>query len=76
MGVVAGFTIPLVLSILGVIFGAIARGRNPKSSTNGKLALAGLVVGIVGLVLIVAIVAAVIAFGLAISAGAFGWAFE
>lgn len=45
-GILGFFLIPIIGSIIAIIFGAIARSREPQSST-GK---AGLVLGIVGII--------------------------
>lgn len=42
--------LPIVLDLLGIIFGAVALRRNPKGTTSRNLAMAGLIVGIVVLV--------------------------
>lgn len=69
--IVGIFFFQIILPILGIIFGAVARSRNPKDSTNGKLALAGLIIGIIVLVLSVLVVVILIALGtMAVGAGA------
>jgi hypothetical protein len=49
IGVIAGF----ILSVLAIIFGALARGDTAKDPTLGgrSMATAGLILGIVGLLL-------------------------
>lgn len=48
---------PLLLSILAIIFGAVARKRNPHANTSSKLALAGLIIGIITVVITILMIA-------------------
>jgi hypothetical protein len=53
----------IVLGILAVVFGVIGRNRARRSeATNGGVAIAGLVIGAVGLVLAVVLLAAGLTF--------------
>lgn len=72
--IVGIFFLQIILPILGIVFGAVARGRNPKDSTNGKLALAGLIVGIIVLVLSILAVIAIVMLGFAVGTEAYGLA--
>jgi len=53
LGIIGLFIVPLILSILAIIFGVQARGdtsRDPSLGGRG-MATSGLVLGIIGLVL-------------------------
>lgn len=52
------FVLPIILDVLGIIFGAIALRRNPKGSSNRNMALAGLIIGII--VLVIALIGLVV----------------
>jgi hypothetical protein len=53
-GIIGIIVLPIVLSVLAIIFGAIARGETGRDPTLGGrgMATAGLVLGIIGVALI------------------------
>lgn len=58
IGVVLFWTIvpPIVLGILAVVFGAVAKGRANGGAPNGSMAIVGLILGIVAIAASVAMI--------------------
>lgn len=52
-GICSILLLPIVLGPLAIIFGAVSSSRVPRESNSHKLAKAGLILGIIGLVLMV-----------------------
>lgn len=63
--IVGMFFIPYLLPILGIIFGAVSMKRVEKRSTSYKIAVAGLIVGIIGLVIQIIVLVTIGTIGIA-----------
>ena len=54
------FWVPIILGILAIVFGAVAKGRANQGAPNGTMAVVGLVLGIVAILGAIAMILLVV----------------